>query len=392
MPWSETSPMDQRTQFIADYFRDSLSVTELCHLYGVPRKTAYKWIDRYLRLGPAGLEERSRRPQHSPDETAPEIVAAFLEARRRHPSWGGKKLLTIVHKRHPRWDLPGRSTVCDIMSRHGMVPKSRHRRHIGHPGKPSSSIFAPNDVWSADFKGQFKTGDGIYCYPLTITDGFSRYLLGCQALRSTAVAGAKPVFSRLFQQYGLPKRIRTDNGVPFATNSLARLSTLSAWWVRLGVLPELIEPGKPQQNGRHERMHKTLKAEATRPPAGNLAAQQRKFNHFRTEYNEERPHEALDQQTPASVYESSPRQMPTKVPPLQYPDRFEVRYVSANGGIRWNSHWVNVSIVCAGEYVGLEEIGDGIWNLYFGPLRLGRLHERHIRIEDEYGRLKRHKV
>lgn len=392
MPWKEMSPMDQRTQFIADYLRELLSVTELCQLYGVSRKTAYKWIDRYLHLGPAGLDARSRRPRHSPNETAPEIVAALLDARRRHPSWGGKKLLTIVHKRHPRWDLPHRSTVCDILSRHGMVPKHRHRRRIGHPGKPSSLILAPNDVWSADFKGQFKTGDGMYCYPLTVTDGFSRYLLGCQALSSTAVAGATPVFRRLFQEYGLPTRIRTDNGVPFATNTLARLSALSAWWVRLGVLPELIEPGKPQQNGRHERMHKTLKAEATRPAAGSLAAQQRKFNRFRTEYNDERPHEALDQQTPASVYAPSPRPMPPKLPPLEYPDRFEVRYVSANGGIRWNSDWVNVSTVCAGEYVGLEEIDDGIWNVYFGPLKLGRLHERHMRIEDEYGRLNRHKV
>lgn len=392
MPWEETSPMDQRTQFIADYLREILSVTELCQLYGVSRKTAYKWIDRYLHLGPAGLDARSRRPRHSPNETAPEIVAALLDARRRHPSWGGKKLLTIVHKRHPRWELPGRSTVCDILSRHGMVPKKRQRRRIGHPGRPTSLILAPNDVWSADFKGQFKTGDGLYCYPLTVTDGFSRYLLGCQALSSTAVAGATPVFKRLFQEYGLPTRIRTDNGVPFATNTLARLSALSAWWVRLGVLPELIEPGKPQQNGRHERMHKTLKAEATRPAAGSLVAQQRRFNRFRTEYNDERPHEALDQQTPASVYERSPREMPTKLPPLEYPDRFEVRYVSANGGIRWNSDWVNVSTVCAGEYVGLEEIDDGIWTVYFGPLKLGRLHERHMRIEDEYGRLVRHKV
>lgn len=392
MPWRKTSPMDQRTQFIADYLREMLSITELCQLYGVSRKTAYKWIDRYLRLGPGGLETRSRRPRHSPNETAPEIVAAFLEARRRHPSWGGKKLLTIVHKRHPRWDLPGRSTVCDILSRHGMVPKKRQRRRIGHPGRPTSLILAPNDVWSADFKGQFKTGDGMYCYPLTVTDGFSRYLLGCQGLYSTAVAGAKPVFTRLFRKYGLPTRIRTDNGVPFATNTLARLSALSAWWVRLGVLPELIEPGKPQQNGRHERMHRTLKAEATRPAAGSLPAQQRRFNHFRTEYNDERPHEALDQQTPASVYERSPRTMPTTLPPLQYPDRFEVRYVSANGGIRWNCDWVNVSIVCAGEYVGLEEIDDGIWTVYFGPLKLGRLHERYMRIEDEYGRLTRHKV
>jgi transposase InsO family protein len=377
---------------MADFLRQTLSVTELCQLYGVSRKTAYKWIDRYLRLGPVGLEERSRKPRHSPNETPPEIVRVLLEARRRHPSWGGKKLLAIVHKRHPQWDLPSRSTVCDIMKRHGMVPKARHRRHIGHPGKPTSSILAPNDLWSADFKGQFKTADGLYCYPLTVADGFSRYLLGCQALLSTQTTGAKPVFTRLFHEFGLPKRIRTDNGAPFATNSLARLSTLSAWWVRLGILPELIEPGKPQQNARHERMHKTLKAETTRPPAGNLQAQQRRFNHFRSEFNDVRPHEALDLETPTSIYEPSPRPMPKKLPPLEYPDRFEVRYVSANGGIRWNSHWVNVSVVCAGDYVGLEEIDDGIWNIYFGPLRLGRLHERHMRIEDEYGRLKRHKV
>jgi len=392
MPWSQTSPMDQRTQFIADYLRETLNITELCDLYGISRKTGYKWIDRYLHQGPAGLDERSRRPWHSPNTTPPEIVEAFLEVRRRHPSWGGKKILAVVHKRHPRWELPGRSTVCEILKRHGMVPKQRFKRRIGHPGKPTSSILAPNDVWCADFKGQFKTGDGIYCYPLTVTDGYSRYLLGCQGLLSTAVSGAKPVFTRLFREYGLPKRIRTDNGVPFATNTLARLSSLSAWWIRLGVLPDLIEPGKPQQNGRHERMHRTLKAEATKPPAGNLPAQQRKFNRFREEFNHERPHEALDQQTPTSCYQSSPREMPNKLPPLEYPDRFEMRYVSTNGGIRWNRDWVNVSIVCAGEYVGLEEIDDGIWNVYFGPLKLGRLHERHMRIEDEYGRLKRHKV
>lgn len=392
MPWSQTSPMDQRTQFIADYLRELLGVTELCDLYGVSRKTAYKWIDRYLRQGPAGIEERSRRPHNSPNQTPEEIVRAILEARQRHPSWGGKKLLTLLHKGHPRWDLPARSTVCDILSRHGMVPKKRNRRRIGHPGKPSSLILAPNDLWCADYKGQFKTGDGQYCYPLTATDGFSRFLLGCQGLSSTAVAEAKPVFTRLFREYGLPRRIRTDNGVPFASNSLARLSTLSAWWVRLGILPELIEPGKPQQNGSHERMHRTLKAETTRPVAANLAAQQRKFNHFREEFNHERPHEALDQQTPASCYSASPREMPSKLLPLQYPDRFEVRYVSANGGIRWKRDWVNVSIVCVGEYVGLEEIDDGIWNVYFGPLKLGRLIERHMKIEDAFGRLRRHRV
>lgn len=390
MPWSQTSPMDQKTQFIADYLRDCLSITELCDLYTVSRKTGYKWIERYLERGPQGLEDRSRRPQSSPNHTPEQIVQALLELRRRHPTWGARKLLTILAQREPRWALPHRSTVCDILSRHGMVPKRRQRRAIGHPGKPTSLILAPNDLWCADYKGQFKTRDGLYCYPLTVTDGYSRFLLQCQGLFSTSVADAKPVFRRLFKEYGLPLRIRTDNGVPFATNTLARLSTLSAWWVRLGVMPELIEPGKPQQNGRHERMHRTLKAETTRPAAGSLAAQQRKFNRFRREFNFERPHEALDMHTPASYYSASVRSMPDRIPPLEYPDRFEVRYVSYNGGMRWRKDWVNVSIVCAGEYVGLEEIDNGIWNVYFGSMKLGRLLERHMRIEDAYGRLKRH--
>jgi putative transposase len=389
MPWRHTSPMDQKTQFIADYLRQTLSITELCALYGVSRKTGYKWIERYLTSGPSGLEERSRKPGSSPHQTPQHVIEALLEVRRRHPSWGAKKLLSILQKRHPSWSLPGRSTVCDILRRHGLVPKKRHPRHIGHPGKPTTLIAAPNEVWSADFKGQFKTGDGLYCYPLTVTDGYSRFLLGCHALSSTWVAEAKPVFTRLFKEFGLPKRIRTDNGVPFATNTLGRLSQLSAWWVRLGILPELIEPGKPQQNGRHERMHRTLKAETTRPPARTRRAQQLKFERFRQEFNDQRPHEALDMQPPASRYEPSPRQMPNRLPPLEYPDRFEVRYVSANGGIRWNHQWVNVSHTCIGEYVGLEEIDDGVWNVYFGPLKLGRFLERHMRIEDAYGRLKR---
>lgn len=392
MPWRETSPMDQRTQFIGDHLRGVLSTTELCALYEISRKTAYKWIDRYLRHGPAGLEEGFRRPRRSPNRTSAEIVSALLDARRRHPRWGGKKLLALLRKRHPRWSLPGRSTACDILSRHGMVPIQRRRRRLGHPGKPKTPVLAPNDVWSTDYTGQFRPGDGRYCYPLTVADGFSRYLLGCQALTSTAGAEAKPIFTRLFQEYGLPARMRSDNGVPFATTTLARLSTLSAWWIRLGILPELIEPGRPDQNGRHERMHRTLKAETTRPAAGNLAAQQHRFNVFRQEFNHERPHEALDQETPATCYTVSPRPMPDRLPPLEYPDRFEVRYVSANGGIRWNSRWVNVSTACVGEYVGLEEIDDGIWNVYFGPVRLGRLSERHMRIEDAYGQLYRRNV
>ena len=392
MPWSQTTPMDEKTRFIADHLRGTFSISELCTNYRISRKTAYKWIDRYLHEGPGGLEDRSRKPYSAPNRTPQHIVQALLEVRSHHPSWGAGKLLAFVQRRHRGWDLPARSTANEILKREGLLKPKPRRRRIGHPGEPTTRIVAPNDCWCADFKGQFKTMDGIYCYPLTVTDGHSRYLLACQCLSSTKVEEAKPVFTRIFREFGLPDRIRTDNGVPFATNTLARLSKLSAWWVRLGVLPELIEPGKPQQNGRHERMHRTLKAEATRPPSNTRLAQQRRFDRFRDEFNNERPHEALQMHTPGSVYASSPRPMPDRLPPLEYPDHFEVRYVSANGGIRWNCAWVNVSTTCVGEYVGLEEIDDGIWNVYFGPLKLGRLLEREMRIEDAYGRLKRHQL
>lgn len=391
MPWSQTTPMHQRTLFIADHLRGTRSVTELCTEYGISRKTAYKWIERFIRRGPAGLEDRSRRPRSAPNATEPAVVEALLALRHRHPTWGARKLIAFLARRHPSWKLPGASVTCALLKRRGLVRHKAARRKIGHPGKPTSLILAPNHVWCADFKGQFRMGNGRYCYPLTVTDGYSRFLLECHGLTDTSVAGAKPVFQRLFQQYGLPQYIRTDNGVPFATNTLARLSRLSAWWIRMGVMPQLIEPGNPQQNGRHERMHRTLKAEATRPPAAAMRSQQLKFDSFRREFNTERPHEALDQRTPAQLYQPSPRSMPVKLPALEYPDRFEVRYVSANGGIRWNKQWVNVSTTCIGEYVGLEEIDDGIWNVYFGKLRLGRFLERSMKIEDAYGRLFRHR-
>jgi putative transposase len=389
MPWKESSPMDQRVRFIADVQRGALSMSELCERYGVSRKTGYKWVTRYAEGGALGLAERSRRPEFSPQETPSAVVDALLEGRQRHPTWGAKKLLWLVGRKHPDWALPARSTVCDVLKRHGLVRSPRRRRVPGHPGKPMSSMSAPNEVWCADFKGQFRTRDGRYCYPLTVTDGYSRYLLGCQSLLSTAHAGAKPVFERLFRQHGLPRIIRTDNGVPFATTGMARLSELSVWWIRLGIVPELTEPASPQQNGRHERMHRTLKAETTRPPAGDLRAQQRRFNDFQSLYNEQRPHEALGQQTPASLYLSSDRAYPRPLPPLEYPSHFERRRVSKNGGLRWNRNWVNVSHTLGGEYVGLEEIDQDLWTVYFGPLELGRLHVRKLKIEDTFGRTNR---
>jgi putative transposase len=389
MPWSETCAMDQRAQFIRDWLTHRHSVVDLCARYGVSRKTGYKWIERYLARGPDGLLERSHESHTVHNRTPPEVVQTVLALRQRHPSWGAKKLLHTLSRREPTLELPGRSTVCDILSRNGLIRKKPRRRTVGHPGRPTSQILLPNDCWSADFKGHFRTGDGVYCYPLTATDNCSRYLLGCQALSGTTHDASKAVFTRLFKEYGLPRRMRTDNGVPFSSPTLGRLSRLSVWWIRLGVMPELIEPGQPQQNGRHERMHRTLKDETLKPPAANSRAQQRRFDAFRLEFNDERPHEALDMNMPAQLYEPSPRPMPDKLPQLEYPDRFEVRYVSANGGMRWHKRWVNVTSALVGEYIGLEEVDDGQWDVYFGPVKLGRLHERSMRIEDHLGNLKR---
>ncbi|MGE4067451.1 MAG: IS481 family transposase [Vicinamibacterales bacterium] len=378
--------MDQRVRFIADYQRGVFDVADLARRFGISRKTAYKWIDRYAADGPAGLVDRSRRPVRCPHQTPAPVMEALLALRRHHPTWGAKKLLKVLSQRQPRWILPARSTVCDQLRRAGLITTSRRRRLPGHPGRPLTPMTAPNRIWTADFKGHFKTRNGVYCYPLTIVDGYSRYLLACQGLLTTAVDVARPIFLRLFHEYGLPDLIRTDNGVPFATTALGRLSTLSVWWIRLGILPELIEPASPQQNGRHERMHRTLKAEATRPPSANLQAQQVRFNRFRHEYNEDRPHEALGQETPASLYRPSSREMPRRLQPLEYPGHFEVRLVSRNSGIRWKHRWVCVTRTLAGEYVGLEEVGDGLWDVYFGPLKLGRMDERILRVEDHKGR------
>jgi hypothetical protein len=251
---------------------------------------------------------------------------------------------------------------------------------------------APNVIWTADYKGQFRLGNARYCFPLTVQDGFSRYLLTCRGLSGTTTQECRPVFQRLFQEYGLPEIFRTDNGVPFATQALGRLSQLSVWWIRLGIYPELIEPSHPEQNGRHERMHRTLKRATARPPAPTPRSQQQRFDLFRDEYNHVRPHEALGDATPASCYTRSPRPYPSSLPPLEYPPHFEVRLVSANGGIRWLSDWVNVSHVLGGEYVGLEEVDEGEWDLYFGRLRLGRFHEPLRRVEDDLGRLARKRV
>src|SRR5438067_826034 len=336
MPWREITPMDERLQFVADVRRGTEEMSELCRRYGVSRKSGYKWLARYEAEGALAFRERSHRPHTCPHETAPDAVDALGELRRRHSTWGPKKLLALLARRRPALALPAPSTAAALLKRAGLVTARTRRRTPGHPGRPTAPMDAPNAIWTADFKGEFKTRDGVYCFPLTVADGYSRYLLACHALLSTATSGARPVFERLFREYGLPARLRSDNGVPFATIALGRLSTLSVWWVRLGILPDLIEPSSPQQNGRHERMHRTLKAEATKPPEAHLRAQQRRFDTFRAEYNTERPHEALAQTAPASWYTPSARPYPSQHPALEYPAHRDGRRVSRNGGVRWH--------------------------------------------------------
>jgi putative transposase len=388
MPWSVSTPMSQRLEFVEDAARGLFTMTELCARYAISRRVGYKWVARYAEGGAPALADQRRVATTCPHRLADDVAARLLACRERHPTWGPRKLLAYLTRRQPRVAWPAASTVGALLQRHGVSRPRRRRPQPGHPGRPTTPMDAPNAVWTADFKGQFRTGDGVYCYPLTVVDGASRYLLTCHGLPSVETGGARTVFERLFCERGLPTRIRSDNGVPFATSALARLSALSVWWIKLGITPELIEPSSPQQNGRHERMHRTLKAEATRPPAATARAQQRRFDRFRAEYNEERPHEALGNATPAEHYAPSARPYPARLPALDYPGHFEVRYVSRNGGVRWHNAWVNVSHVLAEEYVGLEEVDDGVWSVYFGPVLLGRFDERDGRIHGAHNRNK----
>ena len=385
MPWKETDPVTERQRFVLEAEGGLFTHAELCRRYGITRPTGYKWLERYRSEGPDGLLDRSHRPHTCPHATPDYVLEAAFELRRKRPRWGAAKLLARLASQHPDWPLPAPQTLHKHLKREGLVAKQRRSRRRPHPGKPTAPFDAPNAIWSADFKGHFKTRDGIYCYPLTVQDGFSRYLLACQGLAGTTYAGTRRVFTRLFREFGLPWRIRTDNGTPFASTALGRLSRLSVWWIKLGILPDLIEPASPHQNGRHERMHVDLKAEATIPPAGNRSAQQRRFNTFRSDFNDVRPHEALGQKPPATVYEASPRPFPSKLETPDYPTHFEVRKVSTNGGIRWQSAWVNVSHLLGGNYIGLEEVAPDVWCVYFGPVTLGWLHVRKGAILDHDG-------
>ena len=293
---------------------------------------------------------------------------------------GSRKLKAWLEDQDATPELPASSTIGDILHRAGLVKPRRVRRKLPLPVGPyTQQVSQPNEEWAADFKGQFRMGCGEYCYPLTISDGFSRYLLEIRALRDTGTGGARGGFERAFLTYGLPQAIRTDNGSPFATTALGRLSSLSIWWLKLGIRPVTIRPSHPQDNGRHERMHRTLKAETTRPPAGDLAPQQKRFVSFRREYNQERPHEALDQKPPARIYRPSIRPYPVRIPPVEYPSHYEVRQVTTAGNFTWHDQQVFISRSLVGERIGLIEVDDGLWKVYFAGLELGVMDEAHLR-------------
>jgi transposase InsO family protein len=377
MPWKEVNPMQQKLLFIADYLRKIDSVSGLCRSYGISRKTGYKWINRYHADESAGLNERSSRPAHNPTKVPYSIQQAILELRQQFRTTpGAKKIRTLLEQRFPSTEIPSKTTIYNILHQAGMVKPRRRKQRVSPYPQPFAAVNNINELWSVDYKGQFKLSNGQWCYPLTVMDHQSRYLCGCDALPGPRLKETQQCFIRLFREYGLPQRIRSDNGVPFATRACAGLSQLAIWWIRLGILPERIEPGKPQQNGRHERMHRTLKQAATQPPGSSFKSQQQRFDQFRVEYNEQRPHEALKQKTPASQYQASNRSYPDQLPELEYPEYYAVRKVSPCGVIYWHNRMVYISYLLKGEQVGLDEIEDGEWTVYFGPIAIGRFSER----------------
>ena len=378
MPWRETSPMEQRLEFVHEFETGWFTMTELAAQYGISRKTGYKWLGEYEAAGVLGLQDRSRRPHHSPRATAPGFVDAILTVRQRHPRWGPKKLLAVARRGDPAAAWPSRSTVARWLKQRGLIaPRRRPPGHGVVTLPPLTIPTRPNEVWTTDFKGEFRTGDRAYCYPLTLRDAFSRFVLRCDALAGRTSEATRRRFERAFVEYGLPDRIRSDNGTPFASPGLGRLSQLSVWWLRLGIIPERIALGHPEQNGSHEQFHAVLKAETARPPAGDRGAQQRRFQRFVREYNTLRPHEALDDEPPVRRYTPSRRSLPARLPPIEYPGHMEVRRVSGAGCISWHNAPLFVAGALVGEPVALEEVDDGVWTLYFATVALARYDERH---------------
>ena len=371
MPWKDPSIVETRMELLTR-LRAGERVTDLAREYGVSRKTIYKFKSRVEQEGALGLNDRSRRPERLAKALDPAVERAVLQVKKKYPTWGARKIRAVLPRRYPGLHVPAASTVHEMLKRNGaVVPrKKRHKTRLSDDGltKPT----APNHVWAADFKGQFRTGDGRYCYPLTATDLHSRFLLLCEALPSTEEDAALAAFTRLFLQHGLPEVVRTDNGVPFASAGYWGLSRLSTFWIRLGIHVERIERGQPQQNGCHERMHRTLKLETARPSARHLVAQQEKFDTFEHTFNNIRPHESLDMEPPASRYRPSTRVFTGDFPEVDYPLADDVKRVDRYGQIRlYGRHKLHLSTALQGHEVAIAEQPTGLWTIGFCQYDLG---------------------
>jgi transposase InsO family protein len=380
MPWKASSVMEEKLRFVFEYEAGAHSVTELCQRYEIARETGYVWLRRYRQAGAAGLLERSRAPRRHRNQTPEEIEQLVLELRQAHMRWGPRKLKRVLQRDQPGRAWPATSTIGALLKREGLVVARKKRLRTAPYTEPLAHADGANRVWCADFKGGFRTGDGERLDPLTISDAHSRYLLRCQAVEKTDTARVQAIFEAAFREYGMPTAIRTDNGPPFASSAVAGLSRLAVWWIKLGIVPERIAAGHPEQNGRHERMHRTLKQEVAQPPAANRRKQQQVLDHFRQEYNQVRPHEALEMQTPAAVYEPSPRRFPASVPEPDYPESMLVRSVRRRGHFRWQKHEVFLSEVLWGERVGLLPVDDRWFTIYFAQFPIARFDRQELRV------------
>lgn len=375
MPWQITDRPMKRAEFILEYRKGCWSMTDLCESFGISRNTGYKLIRRFREGGFEALQDQSRAPHRHPNKTPGEIAQRIVEVREEHPTWGVKKILAWLTPRDSETSWPARSTTERILSEAKLIKRRKRKRDSKRLRRPLPEAVFPNNLWCQDYKGWFRVGDGRRCDPYTLTDARSRAVLRCAALVSPKLEDVQKELEKAFKEYGLPDGILSDNGPPFGSTGVGGLTRLGVWLLRLKVTPHFIEPGHPEQNGRHERFHRTLKLETATPPRATIRAQQMAFNRFCRVFNEERPHEALDMATPLSVYRSSPRSYPTRLPCWEYPADYETRKVRKCGTIKWYGQPVRIGSALIGETIGIEAVGDGVLRIHLGALPLGHFHD-----------------
>jgi putative transposase len=373
MPWKVINRMDIKIQLVNDWNNGYFSVTDLSQKYGVSRPTIYKWLKRYKYWGIEGLKEQSRTPKKCPNRTSKKILELVIQEKLKNRKRGPRKVRAQLKRKHPELDLPAVSTIGYWLKKEGLVERRKKRLHVPPYTQPFGECDAPNDIWSIDYKGQFHMKNGHICYPLTLSDNFSRFLLGCPALEGPRYVPTRHCLELIFREYGLPRAIRCDNGTPFAGRSVGGLSRLMIWWILLGIIPERIGKGCPQENGRHERMHRTLKSDALNPIARHLKEQQKAFDIFRHDYNNDRPHESLNDQMPSDYYKKSNRPYVERPHPPDYGNDYLVRHVHHSGEIKFMGRKFYLTELLAGQPVGLREIADGLWQLQFSFYALGSI-------------------